>query len=112
MVFAAIVSAVSASNSELLPVFRAPRKGKGRSTLKKKHARGDIYIYPNMYTWTSRLLGQIGLVGQFGKKKSLQLYNKPAAQAAGQTLPDATPSVGKIHPFSKIAVTFEPMQLF
>jgi hypothetical protein len=28
-----------------------------------------------------------------------------AAQAAGQTLPNATPSVGKIHPFSKIAVT-------
>ena len=32
--------------------------------------------------------------------------NKPAAQAAGQTLPDATPPVGKIHPFSKIALTF------
>ena len=31
--------------------------------------------------------------------------NKPAAQAAGQTFPDATPPVGKIHPFSKIAVT-------
>ena len=26
--------------------------------------------------------------------------NNPAAQAAGQTLPDATPQVGKIHPFS------------
>ena len=36
--------------------------------------------------------------------------NKPAAQAAGQTLPDATPSVGKNHQFSKIAVTFEPIQ--
>ena len=32
---------------------------------------------------------------------------KPAAQAAGQTLPNATPPVGKIHQFSKIAVTFE-----
>ena len=31
--------------------------------------------------------------------------NKPAAQAAGQTLPDTTSPVGKIHPFSKIAVT-------
>ena len=38
--------------------------------------------------------------------------NEPAAQAAGQTLPDATPPVGKIHPFSKIAVTFEPIQRF
>ena len=27
-----------------------------------------------------------------------------------QTLPDDTPPVGKIHPFSKIAVTFEPVQ--
>ena len=35
---------------------------------------------------------------------------KPAAQVAGQTLPDATPPVGKIHPFSKITVTFEPLQ--
>ena len=35
--------------------------------------------------------------------------NKPAAQAAGQTLPDVTPPVGKIHPFRKIPVTFEPI---
>ena len=40
------------------------------------------------------------------------LTNKPAAQAAGQTLPDATPQVGKIHPFSKIAVTCEQIQRF
>jgi hypothetical protein len=32
--------------------------------------------------------------------------NKPAAQAAGQTLPNATLPVGKIHTFSKITVTF------
>ena len=31
--------------------------------------------------------------------------NKPAVQAAGKTLPDATPPLGKIHLFSKIAVT-------
>ena len=37
--------------------------------------------------------------------------NKLAAQAAGQTLPDATPLVSKIPPFRKIAVTFEPIQL-
>ena len=34
--------------------------------------------------------------------------NKPAAHAAGQTLSNATLPVGKIHKFSKIAVTFEP----
>ena len=37
--------------------------------------------------------------------------NKPAAQTAGQTLPNATPPVSKIPPFSKIALTFEPIQL-
>ena len=36
--------------------------------------------------------------------------NKPALQA--QTLSDAAPTVGKILPFSKIAVTFEPIQQF
>ena len=36
--------------------------------------------------------------------------NKPATQAAGQTLPDATPPDGKIHPLSKIAGTVEPIQ--
>ena len=46
-------------------------------------------------------------------RKLHELYkNKPAAQTAGQTLPDATPPVGKIHQFSKIAVTFEPIQPF
>ena len=41
-----------------------------------------------------------------------QCKNKPAAQAAGQTLPDATPPVSKIHQFSKIFVTFETIQRF
>ena len=31
---------------------------------------------------------------------------------AGQTLPDAIQPVGKIHLFSKIAVTFKPIQRF
>jgi hypothetical protein len=31
-------------------------------------------------------------------------------QAAGQTLPKATPPVGKIHPFNKIGAIFEPIQ--
>ena len=29
-----------------------------------------------------------------------------------QTLPDATPPIGKIHPFSKMAITFEPLMHF
>ena len=37
-----------------------------------------------------------------GQKTTKLRRNKPAAQAAGQTLPDATHPVGKIHPFSKI----------
>ena len=37
------------------------------------------------------------------------IRKKPAAQAGTQTLSDATPPVDKIHPFSKITVTFEPL---
>ena len=37
---------------------------------------------------------------------------EPAAQAAGQTLPDSSSPVGKIHQFSQIAVTFEPIKRF
>ena len=29
-----------------------------------------------------------------------------------QTLPDATPPIGRIYPFSKMAVTFEPVMRF
>jgi hypothetical protein len=29
-----------------------------------------------------------------------------------QTLPDATPPIVKIHPFSKFAITFKPLMLF
>ena len=39
-------------------------------------------------------------------------FNKPAAQAAGQTLPDATPMLGKIPPFTKIAVTCGTIKRF
>ena len=35
------------------------------------------------------------------------MKTQPAAPAAGQTLPDATPPVGKIHPFNKITGTFD-----
>ena len=40
------------------------------------------------------------------------MSNKPAAQAAGQTLFDATPLVGKINSVIKIAVTFQPIERF
>ena len=36
------------------------------------------------------------------------LENKPAAQ----TLPNATPQIGKMNLFSKIAITFEAMMFF
>ena len=29
-----------------------------------------------------------------------------------QTLPDATPPIGKIYPFTKMALTFEPVMRF
>ena len=38
--------------------------------------------------------------------------NKPAAQAADQTLPEATPPIGKIDTFTKMVVTFEPTLQF
>ena len=38
--------------------------------------------------------------------------NKPAAQAAGQTLLAEAPPIGKIYPFSKMTVTFEPLMEF
>ena len=47
-----------------------------------------------------------------GQKTTKLRRNEPAAQAAGQTLPDATPPVGKIHPHSKIPVTVEPIKQF
>ena len=40
------------------------------------------------------------------------LDDKPATQAARRPLTDATPPTGKIHPFSKMAITLEPMMLF
>ena len=38
--------------------------------------------------------------------------NEPAVQPAGQTFPDATAPIGKVHPFSKIAITFELIHQF
>ena len=40
------------------------------------------------------------------------LKNKPTARLQVQTLPDEAPPVGKIYLFSKITVTFEPIQRF
>ena len=63
------------------------------------------------YFWFGILL-QFSYSDQVSSYGSGMYLNKPAAQAAGQTLPNATPQVGKIHTFSKIAVTFEPIQRF
>ena len=43
-----------------------------------------------------------------GEKKKKFIPNKPAAQ----TLPNATPPIGKFHPFSKMAATFKPLMGF
>ena len=41
-----------------------------------------------------------------------QLKDKPTMQVACKPLTDATPPTGKIHPLSKIAITFEQMMRF
>ena len=44
------------------------------------------------------------------KQRLFVFINKPAGQSAGQTLPDATPPLGKIPMFTKITVTFDPIK--
>ena len=44
----------------------------------------------------------LGEVGETSLLRSLQ----------AQTLPDEAPAIGKIHRFSKMAVTFEPLMRF
>ena len=51
-------------------------------------------------------------VSKIRLKHRYRAKNKPGTQAAGQTLCVAIPQLGKIPPFSKIAVTFEPIQQF
>ena len=55
-----------------------------------------------MFFWAGHSLVMVMAMGK----------NKPATKAAGQTPLDATPPVGKNHPFSKITVTFQPIQRF
>ena len=66
-----------------------------------------------------RLLKPMVLLGSFGfcKRCVVSWYLPQGAKkkfgaffVKAQTLPDATPPVGKIHPFIKMAVTFEPIQ--
>ena len=45
---------------------------------------------------------------QFKHLKKTSLLRRLQAQ----TLPDATPPIGKIYPFTKMAVTFEPLMQF
>ena len=95
----------------------------------------SILIFDRYLEWAKILISAVGRFCQkqsdmalrYGRHEALPTHsgesryvnvvicieiNKPAAQAAGQTLPDATPPVGKIHPFSKNAGTFEPIQRF
>ena len=57
------------------------------------------------------VIGRFLLTAEFDTFGATSIRNKPALQSA-QTLPDATPSIGKIHPFSKIAGTFELIILY
>ena len=42
----------------------------------------------------------------------IYMQNLYVASKQAQNLPDATTPRGKIHPFSKMAVTFEPLMRF
>ena len=48
----------------------------------------------------------------FSKTKLCLVKTSPLRRLHAQTLPDATPPLGKIEPFTKITVTFEPMKQF
>ena len=64
---------------------------------------------------TDWLLYYHNLLYSFFTVKSNELYCtpiKPAMQAACRPLACATPSTGKIQPFSKMAIPFEPMMWF
>ena len=71
-----------------------------------------FFIFKTKCVETIILYNYFTFISLFFLKVVRRRENKPAVQAAGQTLPDATPPVGKIHPFSKIAVTFERIQRF
>ena len=48
-----------------------------------------------------------------GLTKNLEIFKTSLLRRLqAQTLPDATPPIGKIHPFSKMAITFEPLKQF
>ena len=63
-----------------------------------------IYRFPEKKHW---------LIGGLGAWILEYSYiNKPAVQAAGADPPQWKSPIGKIHPFSKINVTFEPIVQF
>ena len=45
----------------------------------------------------------------FYKNRSKSFIKNLLRRLQSQTLPDATPPIGKIHPFSRVTLTFEPM---
>ena len=42
----------------------------------------------------------------------LTCYSNKGAHSIGPLVPNATPPIGKIHPFNNIGVTFEPVMQF
>ena len=42
--------------------------------------------------------------------KAIKIKTSLLRRLQAQTLPEATPPIGQIHPFSKMAVTFEPLK--
>ena len=58
--------------------------------------------------WKNLMDKQTKDVGQYFVDYKTSLLRRPQAQ----TLPDATPPIVKIHPFSKMAVAFEPLIQF
>ena len=80
-----------------------PGHKKKISIMKKKNIK-EILLNS-----TSYFEGNTAKNFQIDDLKVRSQLNKPAAQAAGAELPDATPPIGKSSPFSKMAIALEPV---
>ena len=58
------------------------------------------------------LLHQTCWMSKYGLILLISYQTSLLCRLQAQTLPDATPSVGKMHPFGKIVVNFEPIWQF
>ena len=52
------------------------------------------------------------IIARRGKIKAVSYETSLLRRLQAQTVPNTAPPMGKIYPFSKIAVTFEPIQRF